>query len=121
MAIAPMGPLAGVVDQVRLQAMDRAAQARVEDVGDVPRPLAPTGVDKPGHIDFGDVLADAVASVNDAQLNADRAATDYVTGKEVPVHELMASMTKAELSVQLTTAVVSKAIQAYQELWRTEV
>lgn len=71
--------------------------------------------------DFAAELMDALKEVNQVQLEADDKATAFVRGEDIAVHQVMAAMTRAELSVQLTTAVASKAVQAYQEIWRIDV
>jgi len=82
-------------------------------------PLGP-GEAQPGG-DFATTLRRAVQGVNAVQQTADAKAMAMVQGEDVPIHEVMIAVTEAEMSVQLTTAVASKAIQAYQEIWRMDV
>lgn len=70
---------------------------------------------------FAGALEKALGDLEGVQSVADNKALALVTGQDVPVHEVMASVTEAEIATQLTTAVASKAIQAYQEIWRMEI
>lgn len=81
----------------------------------------PAGVPGAGDAGFEDALDNALSAVNGAQANAGAKTMALVTGQDVPLHEVMAAVTEAELAVQLTTAIATKAIQAYQEIWRMEV
>ena len=67
---------------------------------------------------FGDMIKNAIHSVNDAQKNADNMVTDFVSGKTDNVHEVMISMEKAQLSFQLMTEIRNKIVDTYQELSR---
>ncbi|MCC6620533.1 MAG: flagellar hook-basal body complex protein FliE [Deltaproteobacteria bacterium] len=79
---------------------------------------APSGADQP---DFGQALERALGRVADAQATADGKAMAFLTGQDMPIHEVMIAVTEAELAVQMTTAVAAKAIAAYQEIWRMDI
>lgn len=70
---------------------------------------------------FAGVLAKALDGVNAVHNTADTRAMDMVQGKDVPIHDVMAAVSEAEIAVQLTTAIAAKAIAAYQEIWRMDV
>jgi flagellar hook-basal body complex protein FliE len=70
---------------------------------------------------FIDRLEAAVDQVNGQQVEADKQVQDFVTGGDVPVHQLMVELAKADTSMRLMTAVTTKAIQAYQEIARMQV
>jgi flagellar hook-basal body complex protein FliE len=70
---------------------------------------------------FGDTISSALEAVSDAEFNADAIAQDIATGGETSVQELMTSMTKAQLSVDLLVQVRNKAIEAYQEIMRMQI
>jgi flagellar hook-basal body complex protein FliE len=77
---------------------------------------APTAADG-----FGDKIASALQSVSDAEFEADSIAQNIATGGDASVQELMTSMTKAQLSVDLLVQVRNKAIEAYQEIMRMQI
>jgi len=70
---------------------------------------------------FEAALSSAVGELQGAQAVADAKSMALMRGEDIAVHDVMASVTEAEIAVQLTTAVAAKAIQAYQEIWRMEI
>jgi flagellar hook-basal body complex protein FliE len=71
--------------------------------------------------DFGEVLSQAIGSVTALQDASKTKQMELITGKDVAVHDVMATAAEAGIAVQLTTAVTSKALAAYQEIWRMEI
>jgi flagellar hook-basal body complex protein FliE len=70
---------------------------------------------------FGDTISSALEAVSDAEFTANALAEDIATGGEASVQELMTSMTKAQLSVDLLVQVRNKAVEAYQEIMRMQI
>ena len=70
---------------------------------------------------FADSITSALESVSAAEFSADAIAQDIATGGEASVQELMTSMTKAQLSVDLLVQVRNKAVEAYQEIMRMQI
>jgi flagellar hook-basal body complex protein FliE len=70
---------------------------------------------------FGDMIRDAINSVDKASKTADQQVEDVVSGKSENIHEVMISLQKAQLSFQLMVEVRNKAIEAYQELSRMQI
>jgi len=68
--------------------------------------------------DFKDTLTDSIKNVNGMQVEKKQMIEEFASGKKQNVHELMISMQKASLAVQMTSAVRSKMMQAYQEVMR---
>src|ERR1700722_2313760 len=67
--------------------------------------------------DFAQKLMDVMKDVNDAQQNASQMQSDFISGQRpVEYHDLMISMEKASTAMQLTMAVRSKVLDAYQEI-----
>lgn len=69
---------------------------------------------------FGNMLEDSLEHVNNMQEEKSRMITDFASGKEQNVHELMISLQKAGLAMSMTSAVRSKVMSAYQELMRMQ-
>ena len=88
--------------------------------GGIGTPLVP-GTPSNEAPDFGDALERALGRVQAAQSTADTKTMALLTGEDIPVHDVMIAVTEAELAVQMTTAIATKAIQAYQEIWRMDV
>lgn len=70
---------------------------------------------------FADAVSNALQSVSDAEHEADAIAEDIATGGDTGVHELMISMAKASLSVDLMVQIRNRAVEAYQEIMRMQI
>ena len=70
---------------------------------------------------FADLLQQAVEHVNQAKLNADRAARDVALGEAESIHSTMIAMEKADLSMRLLTQVRNKVVEAYQDVMRMQI
>ena len=70
---------------------------------------------------FANTITSALQAVSDAELSADAIAENIATGGDASVQELMTSMTKAQLSVDLLVQVRNKAVEAYQEIMRMQI
>ena len=55
-------------------------------------------------------------AVNDLQTKKNQMITSFAAGETQNVHELMISMQKASLAVNLTSAVRNTVLEAYREL-----
>ena len=86
----------------------------------------------PGHLDtdgkagaaadesregFGNLVAQAVGRVSDRQLKADELFERMITHPdEVEPHDVTIAMAQAEMSLNLTKAIVDRAVKAYQDI-----
>jgi flagellar hook-basal body complex protein FliE len=71
--------------------------------------------------DFAKVLQSAVENVNRLQHEAGDAAQNLVAGQAASIHDTMIAMEKADISLRLLTQVRNKAVEAYQEIMRTQI
>ena len=72
--------------------------------------------------EFGKQLMDVINQLNDSQQNAAQKETDFMTGqRKVDYHDLMISMEKASISLQLAVNVRNKLLDAYQTLSSMQV
>jgi flagellar hook-basal body complex protein FliE len=69
---------------------------------------------------FGSYLENALNQVADQEQQAKDMSNKFVLG-EVNIDEVMISSQQALLSLQLTTQVRNKVIEAYQEIMRTQI
>ncbi len=69
---------------------------------------------------FSDTLADSLTKVNDLQKEKSAMIQSFASGENQNVHELMISMQKAGLAVNITSAVRNKVLEAYRELSRMQ-
>jgi flagellar hook-basal body complex protein FliE len=67
---------------------------------------------------FGNMLTESLSKVNAMDEQKSAMIEEFASGKTQNVHELMISMQKASVAMQMTSAVRGKVIQAYQELMR---
>ena len=82
--------------------------------------VTPAGGEKEG--DFAQTLMDVLKEVNDSQLNAKQVGNDFMTGRQsVDYHDLMISMERASVAMNLTMTVRNKILEAYQEINRMQV
>lgn len=68
--------------------------------------------------DFSETLTESVQGVNNMQAEKKKMIEEFASGKSQNVHELMISMQKAGLAMQMTGAVRSKIMSSYQEIMR---
>lgn len=69
---------------------------------------------------FGAFLKDAIDSVGEQEKQARRLTDDFLVGK-ADVSQLMIASEQAQLSLQLTSQIRNKVIEAYQEIMRTQL
>jgi flagellar hook-basal body complex protein FliE len=65
---------------------------------------------------FQDTLKSSLVKVNDLQETKEVMIEEFASGKTQNVHELMISMQKAGMAMQMTGAVRSKIMSAYKEI-----
>lgn len=70
---------------------------------------------------FGEMLTKAIEETNSAQLKADKATADLVTGRADNIHEVMLSMEEADISMRMLVQMRNKVVDAYQEIMRMQV
>jgi flagellar hook-basal body complex protein FliE len=93
----------------------------IPNISQVTVAAQPTTTPQTSNTSFGDTLNQALGQVNDLQVQADSMAQNVATGEVDKIHEAMIAMEKASLALELTVQVRNKAIEAYQELMRTQV
>lgn len=69
-----------------------------------------------GGLNFGDVLKNAVHSVNQVNDNADLQVSNLLQGGNSDVNSVMIAVEKADVSFQLMMQVRNKIVSAYQDI-----
>ena len=69
---------------------------------------------------FAATIQESLGKVNEMQAETTAMIQDFATGKNQTVHELMITLQKAGLAMDMTAAVRNKVMQAYQELMRLQ-
>jgi flagellar hook-basal body complex protein FliE len=70
---------------------------------------------------FGDLLQNSLGQVNQLQVDAEKTAQAYAVGEAVPLHQVMISAEKADISLQMATEIRNKIVQAYQTISQMSV
>jgi flagellar hook-basal body complex protein FliE len=71
--------------------------------------------------DFGNMLMDALKEVNKSQGESREMQNQLMAGQPVDVDDLMITMERASINMQLTMQVRNKVLEAYQEIMRTQI
>jgi flagellar hook-basal body complex protein FliE len=70
---------------------------------------------------FGDMLKDAISTVNDMQKQSDQEIQKLMAGETQDLHSTLIAVQKADLTFQTMMQVRNKILQAYQEIMRMQV
>jgi flagellar hook-basal body complex protein FliE len=79
------------------------------------------GVQRPLSAGFGDLLKEAIATVNQAQQSAEEAARNFAVGQTRDITQTLISVEKANVTFQLMLQVRNRLLEAYQEVMRIQV
>ncbi|MFK7695841.1 flagellar hook-basal body complex protein FliE [Paenibacillus sp. HJGM_3] len=102
----------------------------IDKIGMLTKPVtaavsAPKAVESPGAVDvsksFGSFLSQALGQVQAQQEVTDVLNEKFITGDLSDVHQLTIAAEKASLGLELTVQIRNKAIEAYQEIMRTQI
>jgi flagellar hook-basal body complex protein FliE len=70
--------------------------------------------------EFSRMLSSSLNKVNDLQAERETMVASFASGENQNVHELMISLQKAGLAMNMTAAVRNKVMEAYRELSRLQ-
>jgi flagellar hook-basal body complex protein FliE len=70
---------------------------------------------------FANTLKDAIAKVNDQQIQSDVATNKLINGENIELHEVMIASQKASITLNTTIEIRNKVVEAYQEIMRLSV
>jgi flagellar hook-basal body complex protein FliE len=70
---------------------------------------------------FGEILKDAISTVNELQKQSDQEIQKLMTGESQDLHTTMIAVQKADLSFQMMMQVRNKIVQAYQQIMGMQV
>ncbi len=74
-----------------------------------------------GGTGFGEILKDAISTVNELQKQSDQEIQKLMTGESQDLHTTIIAVQKADLSFQMMMQVRNKIVQAYQEIMHMQV
>jgi flagellar hook-basal body complex protein FliE len=70
--------------------------------------------------EFSQMLTSSLNTVNNLQAERETMVASFASGENQNVHELMISLQKASLAMNMTAAVRNKILDAYRELSRLQ-
>jgi flagellar hook-basal body complex protein FliE len=75
----------------------------------------------PGVRPFEQVISGVLDSVKSQQAQADQSVNNLVTGKAENLHDVMLSVSKADLNFRMVVEIRNRLTDAYQEIMRMQV
>ncbi|MDR1060134.1 MAG: flagellar hook-basal body complex protein FliE [Clostridiales bacterium] len=72
-------------------------------------------------VSFADLLRSGLGEVNGLQLASDDIAAKFAAGETDNIHEVLIAGEKASLALELTSAIRTKVLDAYQEIMRMQL
>lgn len=70
---------------------------------------------------FGDMLASSISSLSATQTDAAGAAQAFASGANVDPTSVVMAVERARLSMQMASQIRTKAVEAYQDVFHTQV
>ncbi|MCB0191853.1 MAG: flagellar hook-basal body complex protein FliE [Anaerolineae bacterium] len=70
---------------------------------------------------FGQILSNAINSLNQKEVTADQAIASLAAGEDVELHQVMLAMQEADVAFRFALQVRNKIVDAYQEIMRMQV
>lgn len=74
-----------------------------------------------GGSDFGGMLADQISSLEQTQTQASEASRSLATGQATDPTSVVMAVERARLSMEFASTMRNKAVESYQEIFRTQV
>ena len=107
------------INQVLSQMRALEAQAKTQMTPDV---MPANELQNTQKVDFSEVLANSLDSVNNNLMTSGKMAAEFEKGgSDITMGELMINMEKASVSFQAVTQVRNKLLNAYQEIMNMPV
>ena len=72
-------------------------------------------------VSFADMLKEGLGQVNGLQLTSDDLSAKFAAGETDNIHDVLIAGQKADIALQLATAIRSKILDAYQEIMRMQI
>ncbi len=70
---------------------------------------------------FGEAVKQAFVETVDAQRRAEAMTLASASGENVPMHEVIQAVSRAEMTLQTMTTMRDRAVEAYQEIMRMPI
>jgi flagellar hook-basal body complex protein FliE len=89
----------------------------IGSIGSISKPPAATE----GGSSFGSMLTDSIKSLEATQTEAASAAQELATGKATDPTAVVMAVERAQLSMQMASQIRTKAVEAVQTIFQTQV
>lgn len=101
--------MTGIIDQIQFQARQASALDKSS--------LSEAGTTASSSMPFSDMLSDSINSINQAQTTAKNQSQAYMSGASgIELNDVMVSLQKSSLALNLGVQVRNKMVSAYQEI-----
>jgi len=92
---------------------------QIESIGKVlPNLIKPAQAEQQTGVQFENVFTDFIGQVNKSQVDSNKITEDFLSGKNIELHEVMIAGEKAKTSFELLLEIRNKALDMYKELSR---
>jgi flagellar hook-basal body complex protein FliE len=88
-------------------------------VPEIRRPESQGG--QKGGAGFGEILKEAISTVNELQKQSDQEIQKLMTGESQDLHTTIIAVQKADLSFQMMMQVRNRIVQAYQQIMGMQI
>ncbi|MEZ5523992.1 MAG: flagellar hook-basal body complex protein FliE [Pseudomonadales bacterium] len=106
----------------QMREMQAQAQGQINKASELARNAGLNGPEKNEGPGFGEMLNQAVDSVNEQQMKASALQTAYTQGEPgVDLTQVMISMQKASVSFQAMTQVRNRLVAAYEDIMKMPI
>jgi flagellar hook-basal body complex protein FliE len=115
----PISPISSPVSQMAVPKAG-GGEWSVGKIGGSEKPGASAGATDPAG-GFGGMLSNAIDGLQKTQQAASTQATELATGQTQDLSSVVTAVQEAQLSMELATQVRSKAVEAYTEIFHTQI
>lgn len=84
-------------------------------------PATPAEQAAPAGESFGGMLAEQISNLEQLQTDAGQASRELATGTAQDLPAVVNAVERARLSMELASTIRTKAVEAYHEIYRTQV
>lgn len=121
MIIPPIGSITGGLSSVPSELLGEASSASVQSAGQGAQPSAALEGTSGESGGFGGALTEAISSLDKAQQSADTASQALATGSVSDPESAIVTVENAQLEMELASQIRTKATEAAQSIFQTQV
>ena len=121
MTIPPIGAIGAALTQSSLAGVSPSETPGVTGVGGASTTTGVEGTSGGESSGFGEALTQAVSSLDKTQQSADGAAQALATGTASNPESAVVTVEDAQLAMQLASQIRTKAVEAAQQIFQTQV